>query len=88
MDGQALNITCRYHGSGAGNLTWIGPAIRQHRARIISREQYQLDLQFSALSVEDNGIYVCLFVNEAATIDIIVESEYVCVVVKITWERT
>ena len=72
-EGKNLTVTCRYRGSGAVNLTWIGPAIIQRRVHIISSLS-QLLLRFSALSAEDNGTYVCLSNSKTATVEITVES--------------
>ena len=81
-EGRELQLTCIYRGSGAeGELTWAGPAVRQGRARITRSGPNRSRLEFSPLSSSDNGTYVCLFANEAATIEIIVHSEYVSVYV-------
>ena len=81
-EGEELRITCVYHGSGAvGRLRWIGPAVSQGRARITHSGQNSSRLEFSPISALDNGTYVCLFANEAATIKIIVHCEYVSVYV-------
>ena len=74
-EGEALRITCIHDGSGAGEWRWIGPAVPRRAS--VTREPNRSRLHFSALSEEDNGTYVCLFANEAATVEIIVQSECV-----------
>ena len=79
-EGQAFSVTCTYRGSDTGALwSWIGPAVPR-RARVM-RGSSQSVLRFSEVIAEDSGTYVCLFGSEAATIEIIVHSEYVCTVV-------
>ena len=80
-EGQTLKITCRYQygsgRSGAGNWTWYGPAVREGRA-IIRHGDGKSILRVNALSAEDNGTYICLCSSQgqAATVDIMVHSEY------------
>ena len=81
-EGEAFRVTCIYRGSDTGELgRWIGPAVPR-RARV-TRGSSRSVLRFSELSAEDNGTYVCLFGSEAATVEIIVHSEYVCTVVNL-----
>lgn len=81
-EGEPLSVTCIYRGSGTGELgRWIGPAVPR-RARVMRGSSKSI-LHFSELIAEDNGTYVCLFGNEAATVEIIVHSEYVCTVVNV-----
>ena len=76
-EGRELLITCIYRGSGAGDrFRWVGPAVGQGRARA-TRHGNRFKLRFSPLIEDDNGTYVCLLNNEAATVEIIVHSEYV-----------
>ena len=76
-EGQRLRITCIHRGSGAGDrFRWVGPAVGQGRARA-TRHGDRFKLRFSPLIEDDNGTYVCLLDNEAATVEIIVHSEYV-----------
>ena len=77
-EGQALQITCKYLGSGgAGNWSWVGPAVWQGRAMITHKRKESV-LRLNPLHAEDNGTYVCLCGSQgqAATVDIIVHSEY------------
>ena len=77
-EGDELLITCIYRGSGAGGqLNWLGPAVRQGRATATGRRSNRVRLRFSPLIADDSGTYVCLLANEAATVEIIVHSEYV-----------
>ena len=76
-EGQELRITCMHRGGGAVELRWIGRAIRQGRATVTRHEPNRSKLHIGALIADDNGTYVCLFANEAATVEIIVHSEYV-----------
>ena len=77
-EGEELRITCIHRGSGAGGqLSWLGPAIRQGRATATRRGSNRARLRFSPLIAEDSGTYVCLLANEAATVKIIVHREYV-----------
>ena len=77
-EGRALQITCKYRGGsgGAGNWSWVGPAVWQGRAMITHKRKESV-LRLNPLHAEDNGTYVCLCGSQAATVDIIVHSEYV-----------
>ena len=76
-EGEELLITCRYRGSGAGGrFRWVGPGVGQGRATT-TRHRSKSKLHFSPLIADDNGTYVCLFANEAATVEIIVQRECV-----------
>ena len=79
-EGQALRITCKYRGEsgGAGNWSWVGPAVWQGRAIIThDHRRKQSSLHLNPLRAEDNGTYVCLCGRQAATVEIMVYSEYV-----------
>ena len=79
-EGRALQITCKYRGGsgGAGNWSWVGPAVWQDRA-IITHDHRRKEsvLSLNPLRAEDNGTYVCLCGSQAATVEIMVHSEYV-----------
>ena len=81
IEGRALQITCKYYGNGRGgaeNWSWVGPAVWQGRAMITHRPRRKESvLRLNPLRAEDNGTYVCLCGSQAATVDIIVHSEYV-----------
>ena len=79
IEGRELLITCTHRGRGSGagdRFRWVGPGVGQGRARA-TRHGNRFKLRFSPLIAEDNGTYVCLFANEAATVEIIVHREYV-----------
>lgn len=79
-EGQTLQITCKYRGGsgGAGNWSWVGPAVWQGRAIIThDHRRKQSSLHLNPLRAEDNGTYVCLCGRQAATVEIMVYSEYV-----------
>ena len=80
-EGQTLQITCRYYGNGgAGNWSWVGPAVWRGRA-IITHDHRRREsiLSLNPLHAKDSGTYVCLCGSQAATVEIIVHSE-LCVV--------